>query len=218
MRVYLKIKTDGHIIPFDHQVLLTGVIHKWLGWNDVHSEISLYSFSRLEGGKANKDGILFEKGAYFFFSSFDDAMLKNLIKGIQKKPEMFNGLKVNELIIQETPDLSKSETFNLASPIFIKRRTGDRVEHILFNDSRASLFLKETLLTKMALVGLADDSLEIAFDNKQGKGKTKLITYKGINNKANWCPVVITGKNETKQFAWNVGLGNSTGIGFGAIK
>jgi CRISPR/Cas system endoribonuclease Cas6 (RAMP superfamily) len=34
----------------------------------------------------------------------------------------------------------------------------------------------------------------------------------------NWCPIIIKGKPETKLFAWNVGLGNSTGIGFGAIK
>jgi CRISPR-associated endoribonuclease Cas6 len=45
-----------------------------------------------------------------------------------------------------------------------------------------------------------------------------MIIYKGIANKANWCPVIIKGRPETKLFAWNVGLGNSTGIGFGAIK
>jgi CRISPR/Cas system endoribonuclease Cas6 (RAMP superfamily) len=29
--------------------------------------------------------------------------------------------------------------------------------------------------------------------------------------------VIIEGKPETKLFAWDVGIGNSTGIGFGAI-
>jgi CRISPR-associated endoribonuclease Cas6 len=63
-----------------------------------------------------------------------------------------------------------------------------------------------------------DDNLEIRFEKNYSKAKTKLIAYNGIKNKTNWCPVIIKGKPETKFFAWNVGLGNSTGIGFGAIK
>ena len=70
----------------------------------------------------------------------------------------------------------------------------------------------------MKKVGLEDDRLEISFDLKYPKAGTKLIDYSGIKNRANWCPVIIKGKPETKLFAWNVGLGNSTGIGFGAIQ
>ena len=44
------------------------------------------------------------------------------------------------------------------------------------------------------------------------------FNYNGVENKASWCPVIVEGKPETKAFAWNVGLGNSTGIGLGAIK
>lgn len=47
--------------------------------------------------------------------------------------------------------------------------------------------------------------------------RIKLMTYKGIKNKASMCPVIIKGTLQSKQFAWNVGIGNSTGIGFGAI-
>lgn len=45
-----------------------------------------------------------------------------------------------------------------------------------------------------------------------------LIDYRGVKNKASWCPIRIIGNAETKLFAWNAGIGNSTGIGFGAIK
>jgi hypothetical protein len=59
MRIHLKIKTPNKIIPFDHQPLLTGTIHRWLGWNDEHGNVSLYSFSQLEGGKATANGLHF---------------------------------------------------------------------------------------------------------------------------------------------------------------
>ena len=77
--------------------------------------------------------------------------------------------------------------------------------------------MTETLKSKMKLVNLEDETLKIAFDKSYSKAKTKLITYNGINNKASLCPLIIKGKPKTKAFAWNVGIGNSTGIGFGAI-
>ena len=70
----------------------------------------------------------------------------------------------------------------------------------------------------MKKIGLIDKTLSIQFEANYPNSRTKKITYKGVQNRANWCPVIIEGKPETKLFAWNVGLGNSTGIGFGAIK
>jgi len=218
MRIHLKFKISNQTVPFDHQPLLVGAIHKWLGWNDEHGEVSLYSFSRLEGGKSTKEGIKFDRDGTFFFSSVNVDLIKRLISGIQADPSMFFGLTVDELIIEENPDLSNRELFFPGSPIFIKRRNGERIEQIFFDDPRSSECLKETLLTKMEKAGLVDDSFDIRFDLSYPKSGTKMITYKGIKNKANWCPVIIKGKPETKLFAWNVGLGNSTGIGFGAIK
>ncbi|OFX53965.1 MAG: CRISPR-associated endoribonuclease Cas6 [Bacteroidetes bacterium GWB2_41_8] len=218
MRIHLKIQTSNKIIPFDHQPLLTGTIHKWLGWNDEHGKVSLYSFSQLEGGKATPNGLRFERDTSFFFSSHNPDLIKKMISGIQADASMFHGLTVSEIIIQEDPDFSDRELFFTASPIFIKRKAGDRVDHIKFDDSRANSCLKETLQTKMNEAGIEDESFEIRLETTYPKAGTKKITYNGVQNRANWCPVIIEGKPETKLFAWNVGLGNSTGIGFGAIK
>ncbi len=218
MRIHLKILAQNGIIPFDHQSMLTGTIHKWLGWNEQHGRLSLYSFSRLEGGKATKQGLELGNESFFFFSSYDPSLVKKLISGIQQDSSMFHGLEVTEIIIQEDPDLSNQDLFFTASPIFIKRRVGEKVDHILFNDPRANGCLKETLQAKMNEAGLRDDSFEILFDASYPKAGTKKITYNNIENRTSWCPVLIKGKPETKLFAWNVGLGNSTGIGFGAIK
>jgi len=218
MRIHLKIRGTNKVIPFDHQPLLTGTIHKWLGWNDEHGEISLYSFSQLEGGRSTTTGFKFEKDTSFFFSSFDPLLIKKMVAGIQSDPTMFYDLIVNEIIIQEDPDFSDRELFFVASPIFIKRRMGDRIDHIKFDDPRANACLKETLETKMKVAGIADELFDIRFDTEYQKAGTKMITYNGVKNRTNWCPVIIKGNPETKLFAWNVGIGNSTGIGFGAIK
>ena len=218
MRIHLKIKSNNQIVPFNHQHLLTGVIHKWLGRNKEHGQVSLYSFSRLAGGRKAREGLIFEQGCSFVFSSANRDIIQTIIAGIQQDPELFNGLKVEEIIIQEDPDFTNKDTFYNAGPIFIKRREGERIEHIIYTDYRANECLKQTLLTKMKQAGLSDDSLAIEFKTDYSKAGTKLITYRDIKNRANWCPVIIKAKPETKAFAWNVGLGNSTGIGFGAIK
>ncbi len=218
MRIHLKIDAKNKIIPFDHQPLLTGTIHKWLGKNDEHGKLSLYSFSRLEGADITTRGLKFENNSSFFFSSHDPLLIKRIIAGIQADNSLFNDLSVKEIIIQEDPDFSDRIHFYVASPIFIKRKIGEKVEHIKYDDLRANECLIETLHKKMSMVGITDEFLSIRFDLSSSKISTKMITYNGIQNRANWCSVIIEGTAEAKLFAWNVGLGNSTGIGFGAIK
>ncbi len=218
MRAHIKIKTGISILPFNHQHLLVGTIHKWLGWNEAHGKLSLFSFSRLDGGKAIKSGLRYDSETSFFFSAYEPALIKRLVAGIQADNSMFNGLFVTEIILQDDPDLSARELFFVASPVLIKRKIDERTEHVIYNDPRSNSYLKETLLTKMNAVGIVDESFDVQFENTYPKAKTQLVSYNGIDNKANWCPVILRGTPETKLFAWNVGLGNSTGIGFGAIK
>lgn len=218
MRIHLKIKSTKEIVPFDHQPLLVGCIHKWLGWNDVHGNVALFSFSRLEGGKATQEGLSFRSESTLFISSYDTEISKQLIKGIQQDPGMFYGFTVSEIIIEQDPDLSSRDMFFTASPILISRRIDDKIEQIFYDDPRASQFLKDTIVTKLNTAGISYSEFKIRFDTSYHNAGTKMVTYNGIKNRASWCPVIITGAPEIKQFIWNVGLGNSTGIGFGAIK
>ncbi len=218
MRIYLELKSQGLEIPFDHQPLMVGTIYKWLGRSILHDRVSLYSFSRLEGGKMLNNNLIFNNSCSFFISAYEDSIIKKLVAGILKDTDMFYGLKVSNIYLMEDPNLTKRELFFPASPIFIKRRVEDKIEHFLFDHPLAGEYLKQTLLTKMKNAGINDETLELNFFNKNRKGQRKLVRYNGINNIASLCPVVIHGKPETKLFAWNVGLGNSTGIGFGAIE
>lgn len=219
MRLHLKITANSTIIPFDYQQKLTGVLHKWLGKDNAeHGDISLYSFSWLQNAVIDKGGLHFPKGARWFISLYDFERTKDVLAQIREEPEMFCGLYVKEVVLEETPDLSNRELFYLGSPILIKRPDGERIIEYGFDDPLSGKLLEETLKTKMQKAGLSDDdTLQIEFDLSYEKKKKKLVWYDGISNKANMCPVIIHGSNETKQFAWTVGLGNCTGIGFGSI-
>ncbi len=218
MRLHFKTTPSAKPIPFNYQELLTGTIHKWIGQNQEHGLVSLYSFSWLYNGKKVDNGLNFEKGTAFFFSCHDRELIKRLVNGIFESPQMFCGLSVTELCIQEDPDFSRRELFFAASPIFIKRRDGEKVNFLTYRDPQANHCLEETMLTKLKNAGINENEFHISFDTTYKKAKTKLVNYNGINNKASLCPVIIKGSNQLKQFAWNVGLGNSTGIGFGAIE
>ena len=219
MRLYIKTTPNTESVPFDYQQKMVGTIHKWIGLNSIHDKISLYSFSWLKGAKVKDNSLQFSQGATFFLSFYDEDVVREIVKTILADSTMFCGMSVIDIRMENEPDLSQREKFYCASPILIKRRIEDgSIKQYNYSDSQANQCMRDTLLSKMREAGLEEDeSLEIYFDTSFAKKKLKLVHYHGIGNKASFCPVIIKGKPTTKLFAWNVGLGNSTGIGFGAI-
>ncbi len=219
MRLKISTSPSTSPIPFNYQQKLTGVLNKWLGENNQeHGEISLYSFSWLQNTMVDKDGLSCPKGANWFISIYDVKRAKEVLDCIRKKPELFCGMDVEEVAIIETPDFSNRELFFWGSPILIKRSENGKTTEYGYENPDSGKLLVETLQTKMHKAGLPDDdSLQIEFDLSYEKKKKKLVWYDGISSKANMCPLIIKGNNNTKQFAWNVGIGSCTGIGFGSI-
>ncbi len=222
MRIILNTTPATTPVPFDYQAKMVGCIHKWIGErNLLHDTISLYSFSWLKDGKAEAKAkaLSFPKGATFFISFYDDSVIKTIIQAILNEPAMFCGMTVSDVTLADYPDFDHRDYFYCGSPIFIKRTMADgSIKQYNYLDAEAGLLLTETLKSKMRRAGLDEDkTLGIHFDTSFDKKKLKLVRYHGINNKASMCPVVITGKAETKRFAWDVGIGNCTGIGMGSI-
>lgn len=217
MRIYLATSKNTELVPFQYQQLLTGVLHKWIGKNDVHDEISLYSFSWLKNGKATSKGLNFSNGAQWFISTYDEQLLKQIIEGIQASPELFHGMSVTEITIQENPPFSDTERFVVASPVFIKRSNEKRKEFFYYDHPDAGKLLTETLIKKLQKAGLDTENISVEFDKSFNRPTIKGTSYYGIHSKGSVCPVIIKGTPQQIAFAWNVGLGNSTGIGFGAL-
>jgi CRISPR-associated endoribonuclease Cas6 len=219
MRLYIKLSRNTEIIPFNYQHLLTGVIHKWMGHNNKeHGARSLYSFSWLQNTRSAKNGLHLNRESYFFISAYDTSLIKKVIKGILESPETFCGSKAIDVQIKDVPSFSNEERFFLNSPILIRQRDGEKTKHITYQDKAFEKLLTENMKVKLQSVNLPAEKISIELDRSYAFPQTKLIDYKGIKNKTTLAPVIIKGSPEQIAFAWQVGLGNSTGIGFGALK
>lgn len=219
MRIYLKLSRNKETIPFNYQTFLTGAIHKWIGKdNYFHDAMSLYSFSWLQQVEIRKVGIGTTKESYFFIAAYNDEVIRKIMSGIVSDPSVCFGMSVSEVQMMKTPVFSRDTLFYTASPVFIKRQQDGHENHILYSDPEAGSYLTETIKKKLRLVGLPEDGVTVDFDRTFPSAKSKVIYYGRIGNKVNICPVRIQGSADQVAFAWNVGIGNSTGIGFGALK
>ncbi len=121
-------------------------------------------------------------------------------------------------MIQQTPNFSNQQRFVLASPVLVKRADGEGEKHFIYSDDSVDTYLTQTLQHKLRKAGKSDSGVQVRFDQSYLNPVTKLVDYKGIKNRASMCPVVVDGTPEQVAFAWEVGVGNSTGIGFGALR
>ncbi len=220
MRLQLRLSPPKETVPFNHLPVLAGALHKWLGPNDEHNGLSLYSFSWLQGGAFTPAGLRFPKGATWHISAIDDLFLMRSIQGIMRDPDIRWGMRVEQCVIEPPPPFPDSGEVRLlcSSPIFIKRRIADGTDkHYLYSDPESDQLLTETLQHKLRAAGLDDSNISVRFDRDYPKAKTQKITYRNIDNRASFCPVFIKGTPEQLAFAWTVGLGNSTGVGFGGV-
>jgi CRISPR-associated endoribonuclease Cas6 len=219
MRIHLRTTPSEGEVAFNYQPKLVGILHKWLGENVMHGRLSLYSFSWLMNAQFTGRKLEYPYGARFFISFYEDEYLKQVVQAIMADPAMCYGMRVTDIEIEKEPDFTDRRVFKCASPIFVKRLEEDgHATHYTFEHEDAGIYLTETLLHKMEIAGLPkDETLRIRFDVSDPRARVKLIDYRGVKNKVSQCPVIIEGKAETRSFAWNVGVGNSTGVGFGAI-
>jgi CRISPR-associated endoribonuclease Cas6 len=220
MRIHLKITRNKEIVPFSYQENLVSALHRWLGKdNEYHNQLSLYSMSWLSYGKQKEGGLDFPKGTSWFISAFDDEMIKTIVRGIYKEPLIGFGMKVSELLVQVTPEFSSQQKFTVASPVLVKDKVegSKNAKFYFYDEQRANELLTKTLQNKLRKAGLAEEGAQVMFDTHYHAPKVKKATYKGIENKGSVCPVLVQGSSEQIAFAWNVGVGHSTGIGFGAL-
>ncbi len=217
MRFYFELSPNTVPVPFDYQHFLIGTFHKWLRRNELHDGISLYSLSWLSGGKRKSDGLDFTNGAKWFVSLFEIDSAKKLLSSVLRDPNVCCGMKVTGVQIAEPPQLTTNQRFLVATPVLVKKFDGKDIRHMTFTEKEADSVLTQTLQSKMKIVGINDASATVEFDRTYPKARTKLVTIKGIHNRASLCPVIVKGTPQSVTFAWEVGVGHSTGSGFGAL-
>ena len=219
MRIYLHLTPNSEPVPFNYQQNLVGAFHKWLGENELHDSLSLYSLSWLSHGQQRGKWLDFPTGSTFQVSAPDDELLSAMVRGVFHGHQISWGMEVAEVSIQRTPEFGEQQRFVAQSPILIKRKREGAQHHQYFypSDPEANQLLTHTMQEKLQRAGLSTD-VSVAFDPTYQNPKSKKVRYRGIDIKATLCPVIVQGDPRAVQFAWEVGVGNSTGIGFGALR
>ena len=219
MRIYLHLSPNQEIVPFNYQQSLVGAFHKWLGPNELHDDVSLYSLSWLTGAHISKHGFDFPRGSTFFISSPLPDLHTKMVAGVFNDQLIRWGMRVQEVRMKVTPDFGSRHRFIAQSPVLIKRkREGDKHQHYFYpSDPEANTHLTETMQMKLRKANLPTD-VSVRFDPHYKNVGFKKVTFNKIDIKASFCPVIVEGDPRAVAFAWEVGVGNSTGIGFGALK
>lgn len=221
MRLHLYLTTPS-VIPFEYLATLKSAFHRWAGHNPaLHNGLSLYSYSWLHGGRAGHGGIRFAEGASWFVSAPDETLIHELVSGVVRAPALDLGLAVRDVRMQRAPEFAAGEQpFRVASPVFLKHEVerGKPAEHLLPGHELADELLTATLRHKLRQAGLDDTGAAVRFDPAHiSTAKSKLFQYKQVQCRGSICPVLVAGSAEQIQFAWEVGVGHSTGIGCGAL-
>ena len=82
MRIHLHLTPNRQIVPYNYQPALVGALHKWLGHNNLHDELSLYSLSWLSKGTPRKNGLDFPHGSTFYISAPNPELLSKMVNGV----------------------------------------------------------------------------------------------------------------------------------------
>lgn len=217
MRIKVIFNGNGKVLSFSNQRMLNGYLHKCIGAdNKFHDDISNYCVSMLCGGKVNDDSsLIFNKKAFFTVTSSNEEFLSSVMIGIMANPN-FNGMTLDTVtpITEEFDD--DINYFATLSPILLKRRIDEkRYEFITIDDSDYAFELKRSIIRKLASISIdVPETFDVFIE---GPSKKKTIMVKNVKNIANNHFLVIVAPKHIAEAIYNVGIGNSTGSGFGTI-
>ena len=221
MRLVLRLSPNTAPVSFDHLHQLTGTLHKWLGENEAHDGLSLYSFGWLSGARPVSGHLQFPGGSEWSVSFLQDDLSDRLRLGIRQDPTVLSGMRVYEIREQITPGFGPAARFAVDGAVLTRRTRDDGGrDHLTFRDADTDESLTRTLRRRLETAGLEGEHLDttVRFDRDYEKARTKLVTLKGTRYRTSECPVIVEGTPETVQAAWLVGVGELTGMGLGALK
>src|SRR5438270_6263367 len=117
MRLHFTLTPNQQPVPFAYQHFLPGAFHKWLGNNQLHDRLSLYSLSWLDGSRMRGDALEFPRGARFFISVYDESLAETIVNNALADPEVCFGMRVIRIEQQATPSFGSHYTFKVGSPV-----------------------------------------------------------------------------------------------------
>ncbi len=219
IKIYFKSKNQENniIIPFSNQKELNSFIYRTLGDNNhYHDSFSDYSISGIQGGeKYDNKNIIFTNGKEPFIqvSSENNNFINDLLIGISQNKYTFFNLVVSRTEFLDFNINKYFDTIVTLSPVIVKDKIGRKIS--IDNENFLSL-LKENCIKKLAHKGIIDNTFDI-FIRHPEKSKQKMVMVGNVFNICTKISLYVYGKPATRKTLYNLGLGGSTGSGFGAV-
>lgn len=225
--MYIKIlfkpkdgKRENIRIPVDQcQKMLNSYIHQSLGANNpYHDTFSDYNISGLQGTRLDtKTGELYldENGVAFITVSAhkNDLFLSKLTDGMYNSKSDMGGLVFDRIEFHDHKVNRRFDTIVTTSPILL---IVDNCKVCVENPDYINL-LQAHCMKKLKHVGIDDETFSLSI-RRPDRARKRM---KWVGNTWNICSDVslrVTGKPSTRLALYELGLGGSTGSGFGSIK
>jgi CRISPR-associated endoribonuclease Cas6 len=223
MRIKIFLSQNTTEVPVNHQVFLNSYVHKCLGRNnEYHDAKNNYAISSLIGGFLNeeKQTVGFKNGAYFTVSSLDLVLINKILIGAMQNPSFGFGMEFKnvEHVSNET-FFNGWNHFITLSPFIIKRYIDKkRYSFVTLDEFDFQTSVKRYLITKLTKI---DKTLDLSdFDiiiPRNNGDKVKKVIVKNVLNLGNFCHISIHTNKKVAELLYNIGIGQSTGSGFGTI-
>lgn len=220
LKVFFKPAEEGLndiILPFNNQKEMNSFIYRTLGDNNrYHDGFSNYSISSIQGGKMfDESHIIFKESPYIQVASQDMDFINCLISGLEKRKYTFFGLQYERLEINDFNVNRRFDTILTISPVIVKDSITRR--KISIDNKNFVTELKKNCVEKLRHKGIEDSTFDIVLRHPE-KAKQKLIMVGDIFNICTNVSLYVYGKPNTRKALYNLGIGGSTGSGFGAVK
>lgn len=186
--------------------------------NNTHNEFSNYSLSPMLGGKRNGKYVSYPEGGYVYFTTNSDELMSKVIMALFN---MNNSVAVGDLAYQNfemVKDFHIHSDYDIVrtiSPILLKSKH----RKITINDDCFLTVLKERCIKKLIDNGVNENianTLSIDFFHDEN-AKVINMQYNNTHNLASKAMFIVKGNRLARKTLYNMGIGSSTGCGFGAV-
>lgn len=223
---------EAHIIP-------SAYVNSLFPKNKWHGTRYTRSISSLQGGVMNPltKKLTFPNNAWFFVSSDDSEFISGVTIGVFSNRNIHKGMTFENVSFADFnchKDKGKSDGFDIIqtiSPVKIDVKENGILKCLTLEDEGYLDTLLSQTKNKLRYrasvseeVGswLTDEMIdgihfELCGDINHYKHKKRFIKLHGKPNMCCGMTLKVTGRKETREFLYNIGLGNSTGYGFGAV-
>ena len=205
-------------VPVNNQHFLNGFIFESFGENcPLHDSFSPYNISSLQNGtlKDDKKTLEFKNGNPYFYVSGDDSFIEFAINAFESSNASVFGMKFDSIDVFDDFIVNKHfDKIVTISPIIVKTKEGRK---ITFKHEDWLNLLTQNCESKLKHLNIVDPTFKLEIMNPH-KAKEKCVWVGDIFNPSSNVRHKVYGKPKTRETLYNMGLGGSTGSGFGSIK